>query len=170
MLLAEVTGHDRAQWITVPIRQIDAVHGPGEDGCRLERFLDRDRVGVIVHAIEPHTLRFGERPGRIDQIAQREAFPNRVAHQSGVESVADAHQCRLLLDDVESFQIQKAIGSRILNKAVHFQVPKIDIHPRVDHVLGHAIKQIVRRDRLHDAAFVLRAVVTERRGAPKFSD
>src|SRR4030095_9941927 len=45
--------------------------------------------------------------------------------------------------------------------------PKTDTPPRIDHVLRHAIKQFVRRDRLDDAAFVLRAVVAKGRGTIK---
>src|SRR5437868_14800394 len=40
-------------------------------------------------------------------------------------------------------------------------MPKIDIDPRIDHVLRHARKQFVRRDWLDDAAFVLRTVITK---------
>ena len=152
----------------MPMRQVDAVHLPSQDRGWIERFLDRDGVRVIVHAVEPNSLRIGQRPGRIEQVAQRHAFPYRVAHQSSVESVTDAHQRRFLLDQIESFQILKPIGDRVLDKTVQFQVPEIDVHARIDDVFGHAIKQVVRRNRLDDATFVLGAVVTERGRAIKF--
>src|SRR6266540_5243507 len=48
-------------------------------------------------------------------------------------------------------------------------MPKIDVHPRVDDILRHTIKQFVRRDRLHDAALVLRAVIAKRRSTIKLA-
>jgi len=45
----------------------------------------------------------------------------------------------------------------------------MDIHSRIDHVLRHTIKQLVRRDRLDDVAFVLRAVVAKRRSTIKLA-
>jgi len=67
-------------------------------------------------------------------------FPNRVADQTGVEPVADAHQCRFLFNLIKSFQILKAIRDRILDEPIHFQMPEVDVHARIDHVLGHAIE------------------------------
>src|SRR5260370_12531307 len=37
--------------------------------------------------------------------------------------------------------------SRILDEAIQFQVPEVDVHARIDHVLGHAIKQERGRSR-----------------------
>src|SRR5207253_401324 len=74
----------------------------------------------------------------------------------------------LSFDDGESFQILKSIRGWVLHESVHFQVPKIDIYSRIDHVLSHAVKEVVRRDRLDHATFVLRAVVAKRGRAIKF--
>src|SRR5207253_1064695 len=52
----------------------------------------------------------------------------------------------------------------------HFKVPKINIHLGINHILRHAIKQLVRRNRLDDAAFVLRSVVAECCSTIKFAD
>src|SRR5437867_11682820 len=62
----------------------------------------------------------------------------------------------------ETDEILKPPYGAILHKPIHFKVPEIDIHLRIDHVLRHAIEQFVRRNRLDDSAFVLRAVVAER--------
>ena len=40
-------------------------------------------------------------------------------------------------------------------------MPQIDVDLRIDHVLGDTVEQVVRRNRLNDAAFVLRAVIAE---------
>src|SRR5207244_7693180 len=49
------------------------------------------------------------------------------------------------------------------------QGAKINIHPRIDDILRHAIKQFGRRDRLDNAAFILRAVVTKGRRTIKLA-
>jgi hypothetical protein len=48
-------------------------------------------------------------------------------------------------------------------------MPKVNVHARIDHVLGHAVKLIVRRYRLNDTPFVLQAVVTKRGGVIKLT-
>ena len=48
-------------------------------------------------------------------------------------------------------------------------MPKGNVHTRIDHVLGHAVKLIVRCYRLNDAPFVLQAVVTKRSRAIKLT-
>ena len=57
----------------------------------------------------------------------------------------------------------------VLHESDNFEVPKIDVYARINHVLGHAIKQIIRRNRLDHATLVLRAVVTKGRYAIKFA-
>src|ERR1700730_1895837 len=98
----------------------------------------------------------------------RHTFPDGVAHQAGVQSVADAHERCLLLDRSDCGKIFEPILARILDEAVHFEMPQVNIHARIDDVLRHAIKQFVRRDRLNDAAFVLRSIVTKSSRAIKF--
>ena len=48
-------------------------------------------------------------------------------------------------------------------------MPQVHVHFRIDDVLCDAIEQVVRRNRLNDAAFVLRPIVAERCSAIKFS-
>src|SRR5262249_11503952 len=127
-------------------------------------------VGVIVDAVESDAFCAGHRTRGIEQIAQHDSFPTSVAHESGIESVADTHERRLLFDFGERLQVLESVASRGLHQSIDFQMPKIFIHPRIDHVLGHAIKQIVRRDRLYLTAFVVRAVITKRRRIIKFSE
>src|SRR5437879_13200547 len=103
MFFTEVSRHDRAQLITMPMRQVDAVHCPSKERGWVERFLDRNGVGILVDAAQPNSLGIREWSGGVKEVAQRNAFPNRVAHQSGVEPITDAHQRRLLLDQIESF-------------------------------------------------------------------
>ena len=50
----------------------------------------------------------------------------------------------------------------ILHEPANFQMPHIDVHLGIDDVLGDAVEQVVRRNRLNNAAFVLGAVVAER--------
>ena len=116
-----------------------------------------------------HFGRAGERRRRFEQIAHGHAFPTRVAHQTGIEPVADAHERRFLFDRIDRLDVLELERDRLLDQPVHFQVPEANVHLRIDHVLGHAIKLIVRRDRLDDASFVLRAVITKRGGAIKFA-
>src|SRR5205807_1453767 len=73
-----------------------------------------------------------------------------------------------LLDRSDGGEIFEPILARILDEAVHFEMPQVHIHARIDDILGHAIKQFVRRDRLNDAAFVLRSIVTKGSRAIKF--
>ena len=80
VFLAEVSGHDRAQRITVAVREFFSIHFPNQQRARFQRFIDWNCVGVIVHPVETNALRFGHRPGRINQVAQLDAFPNCVAH------------------------------------------------------------------------------------------
>ena len=98
----------------------------------------------------------------------RHTFPDGVAHQAGVQSVADAHERCLLLDRSDGGEIFEPILTRILDEAVHFEMPQVHIHARIDNVFRHAIKQFIRRDRLNDTAFVLRSVITKRSRAIKF--
>src|SRR5256886_1238718 len=69
----------------------------------------------------------------------------------------------------KSLKILKPPFRPVLHEAKDFEVPQICIYMRIDHVLGHAVKQIVRCNRLDDATLVLCAVVTKGRGAVKFS-
>src|SRR5436190_5878433 len=46
-------------------------------------------------------------------------------------------------------------------------MPQSPVDARVNYVLGHAIKLIIRRDRLDALALVLRAIVTKSRDAKK---
>jgi hypothetical protein len=48
-------------------------------------------------------------------------------------------------------------------------MPYIDVHLGIDDVLGDTVEQVVRRNRPDDAAFVLGAVVAERRRAIQFA-
>ena len=48
-------------------------------------------------------------------------------------------------------------------------MPQIDVHLGIDDVLSDAIEQVVRRNRLDETAFVLGAVVAERRRARQFA-
>ncbi len=91
VFLAEIAGNDRAQRITVAIRQILPVHLPGEDRRRIERLVDRNGVGVIVDTRKAHSRRAGQQASGLEKVGQRDACPNRVAHQASVESVADTH-------------------------------------------------------------------------------
>src|SRR5207247_9795342 len=100
---------------------------------------------------------------------QRHAFPNGVADQSSVEPITDAHQRRFLLYRRKALQILKTISGGILDESGDFQMPKINVDARIDYVLGHAIKRLVRRNRLNDSTIVLSAVVTEGRCAVKFA-
>src|SRR5205823_13231875 len=110
-----------------------------------------------------------QRRGGIDEVAQGQTFPDRIADQAGIESVANAHQSGLLFHESESFEIAEPVCRPVLHEPVDFEVPKIDLYPRVNDVLGAAIEQLVRRDWLDDAAFVLRAVVAEGGGAIKLT-
>src|SRR6266516_2758739 len=100
---------------------------------------------------------------------QRHAFPNGVADQSSVEPITDAHQRRFLFYRRKALQILKTISGGILDESGDFQMPKINVDARIDYILGHAIKRLVRRNRLNDSTFVLRAVVTEGGCAVKFA-
>src|SRR5437763_14068456 len=99
---------------------------------------------------------------------QRHAFPNGVADQSSVEPITDAHQRRFLLYRRKALQILKTISGEILYESGDFQMPKINVDARIDDVLGYAVKQLVRRNRLNDSTFVLSAVVTEGRCSVTF--
>src|ERR1700730_17670705 len=169
VFLSEISWNDDAQRITVPIRQRNAVHFVSKERSRIQCLLQRNGVGVIINAVQARARGISQRVGWFDQVAQGEAFPIRVAHQSGIEAVADAHESRLLLDGIKSFQIFEAIRRAVLHKAVHFQMPKANIDTRVDNVLCYTIKQYGEDPRLYDAAFVLRAVVAEGGDAKKFA-
>ncbi len=58
---------------------------------------------------------------------------------------------------------------RMLHQAAHFKMPEPCVHPRVDHVLSHAIELIIRGNRLDPLAFILGAVVAESRDAKKLA-
>ena len=50
----------------------------------------------------------------------------------------------------------------VLHEPADFKMPYIDVHLGIDDVLGDTVEQVVRRNRLNDAAFVLGAVIAER--------
>ena len=68
MFLAEVTRNDHAQRIAMPVRQLDAVHFVREQRRRLHRFLQRNGIVVIVHAVETHARRARKWHSLIKQI------------------------------------------------------------------------------------------------------
>ena len=86
----------------MPIRQGRAVHFVSEQRCWFHRFLQRDRVGVIVDAVQADTRGAGKHAGLIEQIAQRKTFPHGIADQARVQTVADAHERCLLSGRFES--------------------------------------------------------------------
>ena len=92
MFLAEVAGDNHAQRITVAIRQWNTVHLVSEQRARLHRFLQRDSVGVIIDTVQPDARGAGQHAGLIQQIAQRKTFPNGIADQARVQTIADAHE------------------------------------------------------------------------------
>ena len=161
MFLAEVAGHNHARWITVPMRQRHAIHLVSNERGRLHRFLQRDGISIIVYAPKTNACSLRKWCRRFEQIAQHHAFPDSVADQSGIKSIADAHQCRLLFDRSHRFQILEPIHAGLLHEPVYFQVPELNIHARIDNVFGHAVKLIVWSDRLDGATFILQAVVAE---------
>src|SRR4029079_506822 len=55
------------------------------------------------------------------------------------------------------------------HQAGQFEMPESFVHPRIDHVLSHAIKPIVWGDRLNVRAQILRAVVAESRDAKQLA-
>src|SRR5205823_12926574 len=116
-------------------------------------------------AVEPDFRGARDGRGRREEHAHRHTFPLRVTHQAGIESVADAHQGRFLLDGGERFEPVEPIGLARLDEAGDLEPPEIGVHLWIDNVLRYAIELVVRRDRLNDAAFVLSAIVTEGRGA-----
>ena len=111
--------------------------------------------------MQTHPRGAGKRNGLVEQIAQRNAFPDRVAHQARVQSVADAHERGFLLGRCEAGKILKSPRSAILYKPAYFEMPEINVHLGINNILCDAIKQFVRCDRLDDLAFVLCAVITE---------
>src|SRR2546430_1202944 len=122
-----------------------------------------------VAAVSADTSGVRKRRSLIEQIAQRKTFPDSVADETRVQPIADTHQCRFLLGRWKSSQILEAPFRPILHEPNNFEVPKIDIYARIDHVLGHAIKQIVRRNRLDAVTLVLRPIVTKSRCTIKFA-
>src|SRR5581483_11021351 len=80
-----------------------------------------------------------------------------------------AHESGFLFPGFESPQIVQPPNRAILYQPADFQTPDIGVHAGIDHVFGDAIKQLVRRNRLDDAALVLETVVTECRGAIEFA-
>src|SRR5205823_9858050 len=78
-------------------------------------------------------------------------------------------QGRFLVDHLHALEIQKPVGVWMAHQAGHFEMPEASVHPRIDYVLGHAIKLIVRGNRLDVRTFVLRAVVAESRDAKKLA-
>ena len=169
MFFAEVTRYDESQRITVPIRQLPAVHFISKQSGWFQRLLERNRIGVIIDTMKAHTHRAGKRHRPIQNVPQRETFPDSIADQACIQTIANAHQRRFLLLHFESHQVVEAPCGRVLHKSAYFEMPKVDIHPWIDHILRHTIKQFVRRDRLHDAAFVLRAVIAKRRSTIKLA-
>ena len=169
MFFAEIAGHNDAERITMPVRQPDAVHFVRKQRRRVHCLLQRNGVNVVVDAVKAHARGARKRRGLVEQIAQGQTFPKGVTDQAGIQPVANAHQRRLLLDRRKSQEILKPPGRPIPHQTVHFEMPKTNIHSRVNHIFGHAIKQIVGRDGLNDAAFVLRAIVTESGHAIKFA-
>src|SRR5207302_9217925 len=107
--------------------------------------------------------------GPIQNVTQWKTFPDSIADQSRIQTVADAHQRCFLLLHFKSQQIVEPPRGGVLHEADYFKVPKINIHPRIDDILRHAIKQFGRRDRLDNAAFILRAVVTKGRRTIKLA-
>ena len=105
MFLAEITRHDGARGKPMSIRQFCSIHYEGDERGRVHCFLERNGVGVIIDAVQPHSLRPGKRSGCLQQIRHRNSAPNRVTHQAGVESVADAHQGRFLIDHLHCLEI-----------------------------------------------------------------
>ena len=169
MFFAEITRNDDTQWVTVPIRQLRAVHFISKQGGRFQGLLERNRVGVIIDTTKAHARRAGKRHRPIQNVPQRETFPHSVADQSRIQTIANAHQSCFLLLRFESQEIVESPRGGVLHESAYFEMPKVDIHPWIDHILRHTIKQFVRRDGLHDGAFVLRAVIAKRRSTIKLA-
>src|SRR5262249_44477500 len=103
----------------------------------------------------------GNNASLIEQIAKRNTFPYSIADQARIQTVADAHERCLLRGWLESFKILKAPCRRVLHEANDFEMPYIDVYFRIDDVFGDAVEQVVRRNRLNNAAFIFRAVIAE---------
>ena len=141
-----------------------AIHFVGDEGGGIHRLLERKRIGVIIDAVQADFGRAVERAtGSLEQGAHRDALPKRVAHQPGIEAVADAHQRCFLIDGGKRFQFFESISARRFDEAGDLEPPKRSIDLRIDDVLRDAIELVVRRDPLDLLAFVLRPVVAERR-------
>src|SRR6266508_3006397 len=161
MFFAEVPRNDETQRVTVPIRQLGAVHLISKQGGWLQCLIEWNCVGVIIDTVKAHARSAGQRNRPVQNVPQRKTFPDSIADQSRIQTIANAHQRRFLVLHFESHQVVEPPCGCVLHKSPYLKMPKVDIHPRIDHVLRHAIKRFVRRDRLDDSPFVLRAVVAE---------
>src|SRR4029077_18517203 len=56
MFFTEITRHDGTRRKPMAIRQLRSIHLEGDEGGRGHRFLERNGVGVIVDAVQPHSL------------------------------------------------------------------------------------------------------------------
>src|SRR4029077_1156026 len=61
----------------------------------------------------------------------------------------------------ESYKILESPGRRVLHQPADFKMPYIAVHLGIDDVLCDTVEQVVRRNRLNNAAFVLGAVIAE---------
>ena len=91
MFLAKVAGNNHAQRITMPMWQRHAIHFVGKQRHRVHGFLERNRVGVIIDTMQTDARGIRKGTCLFEEIAQGKTFPDGIADQARIQTVADAH-------------------------------------------------------------------------------